>query len=413
MNKKESVAIFTDSFDQINGVSNTFKQLVSYCRQEEYSLDVHTYGRKRHGLETLGSVRIFRHKPLLAIRYYSDMFWDLGTPRFSLARKAANASYDLIHVASPGSMGLNGLWVAHRNKIPLVGSYHTALPEYVRPRVEIFAGTVGLPVELGARAEAALWRYMQWFYDRCERVLVPSQSTRVALEKRLRVPLTIFSRGVDVDRFHPRFRKQRGRLTVLYVGRVSIEKNLDLLVRLFRHRTDVDLVVVGDGPYRGELRKHLPYATLPGFLAGEELSRAYASADVFLFPSKTDTFGNVVLEAMSSGVPAIVTDQMGPKEIVRHGETGFVAASEWEFRRYLDVLLDRPTLRRTMARKAREYALTQGWNVVFDELLRQYSETIISARLRSHLPLDPASTKSTPREAHEPSLSEVTPAGSH
>lgn len=413
MSRKERVAIFTDSFDQINGVSNTFKQLVRYCRREQFLLDVHTYGSKGYSLETVGSVRIFRHRPLLAIPYYSDMSWDLGTPRFSLARVAATESYDLIHVASPGSMGLNGLWVAHRNKIPLIGSYHTALPEYVRPRIESFAGRMGLPVELGARAESALWKYMQWFYNRCQQVLVPSHSTRIALEKRLRVPLTIFSRGVDVNRFHPRFRQQRERLTVLYVGRVSIEKNLDLLVRLLRDRTDVDLVVVGDGPYRSELRKHLPHARLPGFLGGEELSRAYASADVFLFPSKTDTFGNAVLEAMSSGVPAIVTDQMGPKEIVRHGETGLVAAGEWEFRQCLDALIDRPTLRRTMARNAREYALKQSWNAVFDELLRQYSKVIASARLRSHLPFDPASTKSTTREAHGPSLSEVTTAGSH
>jgi len=338
MKQKKRVAIFTDSFDQINGVSNTFNQLVTYCNREKYSLDVHTYAGKRSSLETVGSVRIFRHKPLVAIPYYSDMSWDLGTPRFGLARQAARESYDLIHVASPGSMGLNGLWVAHRSKIPLIGSYHTAIPEYVRPRIEIFAGRMGLPVEFGARAESALWRYMQWFYNRCERVLVPSHSTRMALERRFRARLTIFSRGVDVDRFHPRFRKQRGRFTALYVGRVSVEKNLDLLIRLFRHRTDLDLVIVGDGPYHHELRRHLPHASLPGFLVGEDLSRAYASADVFLFPSKTDTFGNVVLEAMSSGVPAIVTDQMGPKEIIRHGHTGFVAASEWEFRQCFDAL---------------------------------------------------------------------------
>jgi len=235
----------------------------------------------------------------------------------------------------------------------------------------------------------------------------------MALEKRLRALLTIFSRGVDVDQFDPRFRQPRERFTVLYVGRVSVEKNLDLLVRLLRHRTDVDLVIVGDGPYRDELRKRLPHARLPGFLSGKELSRAYASADVFLFPPKTDTFGNVVLEAMSSGVPAIVTDQMGPKEIIRHGETGFVAASEWEFRQGFDALVDRPTLRRTMGRKAREYALTRSWNAVFEELCRQYSETIVSARLTSDLPFDSASTKSTTREAHESSLSEVTTASSH
>src|SRR5262249_31800793 len=144
------------------------------------------------------------------------------------------------------------------------------------------------------------------------------------------------------------------------------------------------------------------------FLRGEELSRAYASADAFLFPSKTDTFGNVVLEALSSGVPAIVTNHMGPKEIIRHGETGFVADSEWEFRQGLDALIDHPTLRSAMGRKAREFALTRSWSAVFDGLFHQYSETVASACLRSHLPFDSASNTSDTQEAHEPSLSEVT-----
>jgi glycosyltransferase involved in cell wall biosynthesis len=182
-----------------------------------------------------------------------------------------------------------------------------------------------------------------------------------------------------VDRFHPRFRRPPARITALYVGRVSIEKDLDLLVRLFRQRRDVDLVIAGDGPYRNELRRLLPRAILPGFLAGEELSQAYASADVFLFPSKTDTFGNAVLEAMSSGVPAIVTDQMGPKELIRHGEDGFVASNEWEFRRCLEALIDRPSLRQAMGQSARKSALSRSWSAVFAQLFQQY---LLSSHLR-------------------------------
>ncbi|MEW5975462.1 MAG: glycosyltransferase family 1 protein [Acidobacteriota bacterium] len=372
MRRELKVAVFTDSYDQVNGVSNAFRQLVRYCRQAGRSLDLYTASHHEPSVESMGPVRVWRQKAVLQIPYYSDMAWDLATPNFSLVRRVLDEDYDLIHVATPGSMGLNGLYAAHKAGLPLVGSYHTALPEYVRPRVEQFARKWHLPAWLGRTAEDAIWRYVDWFYGRCQIVLAPSSETIRSLQQRFGKPVELFTRGVDTECFHPRFRRSGSRTRVLYVGRISVEKNLEWLVRALGDRHDVEIVIVGDGPYRAQLQAQLPQALFPGFMRGTELSRVYASSDVFLFPSQTDTFGNVVLEAMSSGLAVIVSDRMGPKELVRQGETGFIAGTEQEFSDYLNLLLTDAPLRQRISCRAREYALTRNWQAVFEDLFRHY-----------------------------------------
>jgi glycosyltransferase involved in cell wall biosynthesis len=163
------------------------------------------------------------------------------------------------------------------------------------------------------------------------------------------------------------------------VGRVSIEKNLDQLVPLFRDRRDARLVVVGDGPYLKEMKSLLPHALYMGFLKGDDLSRAYASADIFIFPSTTDTFGNVVLEAMSSGLPVIVTDKMGPREMVKHGRTGFITRNPHDMNEKLDILIKDRSKRLSMGSAARDYALTRSWDSVFEKLFQDYHRVIAPA----------------------------------
>jgi glycosyltransferase involved in cell wall biosynthesis len=186
----------------------------------------------------------------------------------------------------------------------------------------------------------------------------------------------VFSRGVDSECFSPAYRKQSQTITALYVGRVSAEKNLGLLAKVFRNRSDVKLKIVGDGPYRGPLESSLPQACFTGFLTGIALSEAFASADFFVFPSETDTFGNVILEAMSSGLPVLVSDRMGPKELVSHGENGFIAGSEQDFSLFTDRLVQDPEMRSRMSWKARETALSRSWDNVFAGLFDLYFEVI-------------------------------------
>ena len=375
-------AIFTDTLDQVNGVSNTYQYLAAYCRRRKIDLDFFTYG-SRTSLEKQGSVRIFRYRPRLPMRYYAGLVFDLWTPRGNLQEDCRQGGYDLIHAATPGSMGLNALAAADQLGLPLVGVYHTALPEYVGTRRRSLMARLGLPSDLLEQSTLeGCWKFVEWYYRHCEKVLAPSRSIARTLGRRIRVPMDCFSRGVDTRRFSPEHRRESSRTTVLYVGRVSVEKNLPLLARIFRRHGDACLQVVGDGPFRSRMEREAPSANFTGFLTGLELSRAYASADLFAFPSETDTFGNVVLEAMSSGLPVVVTDKMGPKELVEHGSNGFVASNDQEFELYLNRLIQDEALRRDMGARSREMALERTWDAVFGSLFDCYREVVQGHRER-------------------------------
>ena len=210
----------------------------------------------------------------------------------------------------------------------MVGIYHTDLPQYIQYYTEDEA------------MEATAWRYLRWFYEQMDMIYVPSRVYQQQLVAKSFDPkkLRLFPHGADAEAFHPRYRDplwwQRfgvnGGPKVLYVGRIAKEKDLDVLIQVYQQlasrRPESTLVVVGDGPFLQQMKEGLPYPNVifTGFLRGEELSRAYASSDLFVFPSTTDTFGNVVLEAMASGLPVVVSDKGGPKEIVQHGRTGLV-----------------------------------------------------------------------------------------
>lgn len=233
-----------------------------------------------------------------------------------------------IHVSTPGTMGLLGLLAAKLMNMPAAGTYHTDIPQYVRDLTN------------DEFLEKAAWNYMIWFYSQMEEVMVPSASTRNQLiEHGLPADKTRpLPRWVDTERFSPAKRDEgfwagyglNGGVKLLYVGRVSKEKNLALLADAFTAVIDAgfgcSLIVIGDGPYREEMVGRLAgYPVLfTGYLGGEELARGYASADLFVFPSATDTFGNVVLEAQASGLPVIVSDEGGPKELMMDWETGIV-----------------------------------------------------------------------------------------
>ena len=376
------VAVFTDTLDQVNGVSNTYRYLAAYCRRRKIDLDFYTYG-SRTSLEKQGSVRIFRYRPRLPIRYYTGLVFDLWTPRGILLEDCLQGEYDLIHAATPGAMGLNALAAAGKLGLPLVGVYHTALPEYVETRRRSLMARLGLPSDLLERSTSkGCWKFVEWYYGHCGKVLAPSRSIARTLGRRIHVPMGVFSRGVDARRFSPEHRRESSGTTVLYVGRVSVEKNLPLLARIFRRHGDARLQVVGDGPFRRRMEQEAPAANFTGFLAGLELSRAYASADLFAFPSETDTFGNVVLEAMSSGLPVVVTDKMGPRELVDHGSNGFIASDDREFESCLNRLIRDPELRRTMGARSRQMALERTWDAVFGSLFDCYREVVQGYRQR-------------------------------
>jgi glycosyltransferase involved in cell wall biosynthesis len=243
-----------------------------------------------------------------------------------------------------------------------VAHYHTELPDYA------------LKLTRDRKIAAIVRGWTSWFYRQAERVVVPSQATARSVRS-LGVDaerISLLPRGVDTELFTGKKREphewerfgMNGARKLLYVGRVSREKGLDHLMEAFNRlraeRDNVELVVVGDGPYKAELEKLGDGSVaFVGYQRGDQLARLYASADVFVFPSTTDTFGNVVLEAQASGVPAVVANQGGPAEQVTPGVNGFVVNPEdaHEMAQAICSLLDDEGLRRDMGRAARHRAM--------------------------------------------------------
>lgn len=355
------VAIFTDNdFDKVNGVTTTLRAVLRHApagvEPRVYTLaDLDVRERDYLALRAIG----------VGIPYYREMRMYLPRLR-ALAHAVRADGARVIHLTTPGPMGLAARWVARRTGARLCGSFHTHLAEYT-------AMLSGSPA-MGA----AMNVYMRWLYGACSPVLVPSAATRALLGAGgwATGNLALWSRGVDTEVFDParrseamreRWRVSDRRPAVLYAGRLSREKGLGLISAissaLHAWRTPHRLIFVGDGPFRRELAEACPDAIFTGTLRPADVATAMASADVFLFPSTTDSLGNVVLEAQASGLPVVVSDQGGPQENMRAGRTGFVCrgGDAMAFAGRVADVLREPGLRDRMARDARAYALTRQW----------------------------------------------------
>lgn len=372
------MALFTDTFDEISGVGLTFHRFANHCRQRGYPLDIFTVSPDRSERVTDGSVTVHRIKPRIPVNYYPGLYFDLVPLDETVVKYGLETGFDVVHVATPGHIGITGLYLAIKLNRPLIGSYHTELPEYVSQRLinhldPSFQDDPDARDYVADVSSALTWDYLACFYNHCAKVLVPSQYTRQQVADRLRSPLAIFPRGVDTELFDPARRQRRDdRARLLFVGRLAVEKNLDWLVRYGRSHPEHELVIVGDGPSRPQLESALPNAVFTGFLRGEELAQAYADADIFAFPSRTETFGNVVLEAQAAGLPAVVTDRGGPKEIIEPQVSGLVAADYEAFEAQLQALAGDPARRAAYGKAARQRAMQRSWSGVFEGLLQQY-----------------------------------------
>jgi glycosyltransferase involved in cell wall biosynthesis len=290
-----------------------------------------------------------------------------------------------IHISTPGTVGLLGLLIARMMNIPVAGTYHTDIPQYVRSLTN------------DEFLEQAAWSYMIWFYGQMEEVMVPSTGTREQLlsrglppERMKPLPRWVDTKAYSPEMRNPSFWKCRGiglgRVVLLYVGRISREKGLEMLVDAFKELIDdgssLALAVIGDGPYREEMEASLSGypALFTGYLAGEQLQTGYASADLFVFPSATDTFGNVVLEAQASGLPVIVSDEGGPHELMIDGETGLVfrAGSTRELSASIKLMASDSLRIAIMGRNARHFTLEKApdSNETYSTILHNDSQRI-------------------------------------
>jgi glycosyltransferase involved in cell wall biosynthesis len=294
---------------------------------------------------------------------------------------------EIVHVISPGDFSALGAYLGHRLGVPIVGSYHTDLHHYAATRARrsiAFLPSV-LREPIASLAHKATLFGMTLFFKIPRLLLAPTPEICQWLGKATGRPCRIMGRGIDTKTFSPAWRGAGdGVIRLGYVGRLTIEKNVRFLARIeealrAQGLTNYRFVIVGEGGERGWLAEHLQQADLRGVLRGEPLSRAYADFDLFVFPSHTDAFGNVVQEALASGVPAVVTADGGPKFVIEEGVTGFAAATDDEFIARVITLTQDAQLRQRMAAAARAATANKTWDDIMSTVYRNYRDLRESA----------------------------------
>jgi glycosyltransferase involved in cell wall biosynthesis len=367
-------AWFTDTLEDVNGVSTTIRKMAGAAADAGEELVVVCSLGEVH----LDGLRVENFKPIGEFELPEYELQKLSFPPIlQILEYVEREQFTEIVISTPGPMGLTGLLAAKMLNLQTSGIYHTDFPEYIRILTE------------DKFLESLAWTYMRWFYGQQETVFVNSEEYRRSWIDRGIEPakLKILPRGLDTELFHPRRRdlnfwsrfhtngaSATGEMTrLLYVGRISKEKDLDVLAAAYRQLREeglpVELYLIGNGPYSPALQELMPDATFTGYLAGEELATAYASADLFVFPSTTDTFGNVIIEAQASGLPVIVSTIGGPKELVEPGANGLVtkALDAQALAHAIRSLVIAPELRALMASRARESVVDRSWPAAFQK----------------------------------------------
>jgi len=375
------IALVTETFPpEINGVAMTLHRLVTALARRHQV----TVWRPRQPLDRKAPGGIAAPIPGVVQQLrpgFPVMDWGFrfGLPSlWRLSQAWRKERPDVVHIATEGPLGWSALRTAEKLGIPITSSFHTNFHDYSR--------YYGMP-----SCHGMVSRYLRGFHNRTMRTLVPSRDLLRDLEKDGYWNLTMFGRGVDTTLFNParrdaELRRQWGLdangLAMIHVGRVAPEKNMPLAFAAFQRiraqRPDARLIVVGDGPLRGEYTRMCPEAIFVGAKIGQDLARHYASTDLALFPSMSETFGNVVIEAMASGVPPVTYDYAAGQRYVRHAHSGWLVAFG-DDRAFLDTAAGAAASVRTLkafGSHAREAALDIPWEVVFAQFENALAQAV-------------------------------------
>ncbi|MDD5199893.1 MAG: glycosyltransferase [Terrimicrobiaceae bacterium] len=361
-------AWFTDTLEDVNGVATTIRRMTAAGIATGHDLTVVV---SRSEIEEMG-IPLKNFPPVGEFELPEYELQRLSFPPIlAIVDWIARGNFGEIIISTPGPVGLVALAAAKILGLRTAGIYHTDFPQYVRILTD------------DAFMETLTWNYMHWFYSQLDVLWVNSEDYRKSWASR-GIPaqrLRILPRGLDIETFRPSRRDENfwparglraGELAMLYVGRVSKEKGLDVLVaatqRLAEWRLPVRPIFVGDGPYLAEMKRMLPDAIFTGYVRGEELAVAYASADFFVFPSATDTFGNVVLEAHASALPVVVSDMGGPRDLIDDGVDGYItrANDPEELADRIRRLCADAGLREEMGAAARKKVESRDWQEAFE-----------------------------------------------
>lgn len=368
------VAYFTESLPpNQDGVVNTLCHLVDTLESEKIEYKFYSPVKPDSGFSWTEKVRKVPSVPFALYDYYR-----MGLPYFEGIFDELDAfKPDLVHVVSQTPLGCYGLKYAKKRGLPLVSSYHTHFVRYMT-----YYGLDALS-EMG-------WYFLRWFHNQCLRTYAPSPSTISELEQEGISGLELWQRGIELRQYSPALRSPDLRKMItefdepvlLFVGRLVKEKDLDDLIaanHLLKERGfHFKQVIIGDGPMRPQLEEKLPNAHMTGFLSGQELATWYASSDLFVFPSTTETFGNVILEAFASGIPAIGVNKGGVADIITSGLDGMVAEANnpADFADKIALFLKNMEKARHFGRDARRTSQKYSWQAINQKLLESYQHVL-------------------------------------
>lgn len=368
------IALFTDTFlPEINGVTNTLKQMIRFYEKNEieYKIFAPKYEESVEGEHIV---------QFMSLKFFLYPESRVTLPNiFRISQTLSEFQPDLIHLMTEFNMGMTGLKFGKKLRIPVVSTYTTNFAQYLKYyRLDFL--------------EDKVHEYMKWFHQQAGITLCPSLKTQAELYKNGIDQTDIFSRGIDIELYHPQRKNNQwikthrleNKLIFLYVGRISMEKDLDILCQSYcllyeKYKEKVAFVLTGEGPYQDYCRDHLPKGTIfTGFKKGLDLAEIYASADIFVCPSSTETFGNVVQEAMASGLAVIGADAGGVGENIRHLETGlhFKAGDVQDLYCRMEHLLQNEGLRQKLGETARAYTTTRSWDSIMESLCGIYHKVL-------------------------------------
>ena len=370
-NKRGGKIWVTDTFEDINGVTKTIKILASMGNKNGKSITVMTCLDKSPVVDF--PLKNFKPVGIFKLPEYESL--SISYPPFmEILAYLEEQKFDEVIISTPGPLGLCALGAAHILGLNIKGIYHTDFPKFLSDITE------------DERLGDSMWRFMKWFYSKTNKILVPTNYYRKllidgGLDKDI---IDIMPRGINKENFSPKFKDNNfwkkynldNKFTFIYVGRLSREKNIEFLLQTFtlleRDQVDANLVIVGDGPLRKDVEKKFTSKKIifTGYLSGNELSAAYASADCFVFPSMTDTFGNVILEAHASGLPAIVSNQGGPQEIVLSHKSGLVVDMQLkdDLLNALKLVIEDSSLFKNLQLSAQKKANSCDWKFALSKL---------------------------------------------
>lgn len=353
------LAYITDTYYEINGVSRTAQIIKNLKIKHNLPIDIITMSHSSLNDEECINLNTYIDLPT---PFYNE--FRLRIPSiidiFDLIKER---EYSHIHIATPAPLGILFFLAGKIFKLPISFTFHTDVPQYILKYTE------------NPKNYELSWQLLSWFCNQCDKILVPS---KVYAEKLIfhgveSHKVRTFIRGVDTNLFNPNKKEKdfwkkelnieiENKTKILYVGRISKEKNLDTFIKIAKSLPDQIFIIVGDGPYKNHIEKIKPKNVfITGYLKGEKLAKAYSNSDIFLFPSETETYGLVVLEAMASGLPVIVSNKGAAHEHIRHGENGFIAQKEDDYLKYIALLLTNDKIKDNLSKKA--YYTAQNLNL--------------------------------------------------